>query len=76
MPAREKVIADILQHEGYSSEEDFARDMALWLTLAREEQYQAECRLFEEQYGMTTSDFEQLAYSKMMELLSEEHIKS
>ena len=43
----DQVIADILEREGYTSSEDFIRDMALWLVLARKEQYKAECQFLE-----------------------------
>lgn len=75
MPPLDKVIADILDREGYPSCEDFIRDMALWLALARKEQYGAECRFFEEQHAMTTNEFEQLPYPKRIGFLSEEDIK-
>lgn len=76
MPPTEKVIADILEREGYFSYEEFGRDMVLWLALARKEQYKAECQFLEQEYSMTTDEFEQLPYSKKVKLLSEEHIKS
>ena len=71
----DQVITDILEQEGYTSSEDFVRDMALWLALARKEQYQAERQFFEGKYGVTTDEFEQLPHSKRAEQFSEEDIK-
>ena len=42
------------------------------LALARKEQYKAECQFFEEEWSMTTNEFEQLPYVKRVELLSDE----
>ena len=75
MPTADKVIADILDREGYTSSQDFIKDMTLWLALARKEQYKAECWSFEVQYGMPTNKFEQLPYAKKIELVSEDDIK-
>ena len=72
----DQVTADILEREGYTSSEDFIRDMALWLALARKEQYKTECQFFEEEYSMTTNEFEQLPYSQKVDLLSDEDLKS
>lgn len=76
MPPIEKVITDILEREGYSSYEEFVRDMALWLASARTEQYKAEWQSFKLEYGLTTSDFERVRNSNRVELLSEEGLKA
>ena len=58
-----KEVQDILAQEGYSSSEDFARDMSICIALARKEQYKAECEFFERKYGMSLGQLEQILHT-------------
>jgi len=53
-----RTAEEILSKEGYTSPNDFVRDSALLIALSKIDQYQAECDLLKEKYGMELEELE------------------
>jgi hypothetical protein len=49
---------EVLLREGYVSSENFINNFALIIAVSKIDQYQAECDLFREKYGMNAEELE------------------
>ncbi|MEA1963676.1 MAG: hypothetical protein U9O41_00875 [Candidatus Aerophobetes bacterium] len=59
-----KKVNDVLKQEGYGSSDEFLKDSALLISLARRDQYQAEYDFFAKKYRMEVEEFERLLHQK------------
>lgn len=67
MPDRPKIPRDLLKALNYSSPEEAALEMVLLTARSRYSEYRQEVKRFEEKYGMSLDEFEQMVARRVDE---------